>query len=160
MAQSANRALISFSNLGIIALLLFAAIFTLTYTRARNSRVKRLHLESYKFLQVNLFQKHLFLHQLTHNMTKDFSENYMKITSSEHVVYINYFVFLFCFVLTFRTICVHNMFWRCSKLAIFMYWTHNSMNNLLSYYGLVDEKIRASDKDLPLWVVYYLGLQV
>ena len=24
------------------------------------------------------------------------------------------------------------------------------MNNLLSYYGLVDAKIRASDKDLPV----------
>jgi hypothetical protein len=31
---------------------------------------------------------------------------YMKITSSEHVMYINCF-----FVLTFRTIYVHNMFW-------------------------------------------------
>ena len=28
------------------------------------------------FLQVNLFQKHLFLYQLTHNMTKDCSLNY------------------------------------------------------------------------------------
>jgi hypothetical protein len=26
----------------------------------------------------------------------------------------------------------------------------NSMNNLSSYYGLVDAKIRASDKDLPV----------
>ena len=26
----------------------------------------------------------------------------------------------------------------------------NSMNNLLSYYGLIDAKIRASDKDLPV----------
>ena len=31
-----------------------------------------------------------------------------------------------------------------------MYWSRNSMNNLLSYCGLVDEKIRASDKDLPV----------
>ena len=37
------------------------------------------------FIQVNLFQKHLFLPQLTHNMTKDYSLN----PSSEHVVYIN-----------------------------------------------------------------------
>ena len=29
-----------------------------------------------KTLQVNLFQKHLFLPQLTHNMAKDFSLNY------------------------------------------------------------------------------------
>ena len=26
----------------------------------------------------------------------------------------------------------------------------NSMNDLLSYYGLVDAKIRVSDKDLPV----------
>ena len=35
---------------------------------------------------------------------------YMKTTSSEQVVYINCFVF----VLTFKTIYVHNMFWACS----------------------------------------------
>ena len=29
----------------------------------------------------------------------------------------------------------------------------NSMNNLSSYSGLVDAKIRASDKDLPLIIV-------
>ena len=34
---------------------------------------------------------------------------YMKTTSSEHVVYTN--CFFFVFVLTFRTIYVHNMFW-------------------------------------------------
>ena len=33
--------------------------------------------------------------------------------------------------------------------GIFMYWTCNSMNNLSPYFGLVDAKIRASDKDLP-----------
>ena len=53
---------------------------------------------------------------------------------------------------TCRTICVHNMFCGCSELAIFMYWTLNSMNNLLSYCGLVDAKIRASDKDLPFQI--------
>ena len=31
-----------------------------------------------------------------------------------------------------------------------MHWTCNSMSNLLSYWGLVDAKIRASDKDLPV----------
>ena len=36
------------------------------------------------------------------------------------------------------------------ELGIFMYWTCNSMNNLLSYCGLVDAKIRASDKDLTV----------
>ena len=33
-------------------------------------------------------------------------------------------------------ICVHNMFSPRSELAIFMYWTCNSMNNLSSYCGL------------------------
>ena len=33
-----------------------------------------------KTLQVNLFQKHLFLHQLTQNMTKDCSLNYKQST--------------------------------------------------------------------------------
>ena len=71
---------------------------------------------------------------------------YMKIPSSEHVVYTNCFVF----VLTLRTIYVHNMFSTCCEVEIFMYWTRDSMNNLLSYCGLVDTKIRASDKDLPV----------
>ena len=37
-------------------------------------------------VQVNLFQKPSFLHQLTHNMTRDCSLNSPKNTSSEHVV--------------------------------------------------------------------------
>ena len=41
---------------------------------------------------------------------------------------------------------VLSMFWN----GIFMYWTCNSMNNLLLYCGLVGAKIRASDKDLPV----------
>ena len=36
------------------------------------------------------------------------------------------------------------------ELGIFMYWTCNLMNNLSSYCGLVDTKIRASGKDLPV----------
>ena len=48
-------------------------------------------------VQVNLFQKPLFLHQLTHNMTRDCSLNSPKNTSSEHVVYKNCFFVCFCF---------------------------------------------------------------
>ena len=51
-------------------------------------------------LQVNLFQKYLFLRQQTHNMTKDFS-------------------------------------WQFHEQCF------------LSYFGLIDAKIKASDKDLP-----------
>jgi len=62
------------------------------------------------------------LNQLTHNMTRDCSLNPPKNTSSEHVVYKN------CvFVLTFKTIFVHN---------------------LLPYCGLTDARMRASEKDL------------
>ena len=54
------------------------------------------------------------------------------------------------FVLTFRTIFAHSMFSQCSKLVVFMYLTGKSMNNPLSYCGLVAPKISTSDKDLPL----------
>ena len=33
---------------------------------------------------------------------------------------------------------------------VFMYRTRNSMNNLLSYCGLVDDRISTSEKDLPV----------
>ena len=42
------------------------------------------------------------------------------------------------------------MYTTCSELGIFMYWTRNSMNNFLSYCGLVDTGISASEKDLPV----------
>ena len=38
---------------------------------------------------------------------------------------------------------------HCAPL-IFMYWTGNSRNNLLSYCGLIDAKKGGSDKDLPV----------
>ena len=39
--------------------------------------------------------------------------------------------------------------YTCSELVIFMYWAGKSMDHLLSYCGLVDAKISASEKDLP-----------
>ena len=42
------------------------------------------------------------------------------------------------------------MYTTCSELVVFMYWTGKSMNNLLSYCGLVDARISASEKDLPV----------
>ena len=42
-----------------------------------------------------------------------------------------------------KTICVHN-------IEVFMYWTGKSINNLLSYCGLVDTRISPSEKDLPV----------
>ena len=58
-------------------------------------------------VQVNLFQKPSFLHQLTHNMTRDCSLNSPKNTISEHVVYK---ICFFVFVLKFKTMFVRNMF--------------------------------------------------
>ena len=40
----------------------------------------------------------------------------------------------------------------CSEHVIFSHWTGNSMNNFLSYCGLVDAKISTSEKDLPVSV--------
>ena len=42
------------------------------------------------------------------------------------------------------------MYTTCSELVVFIYWTGKSKNNLLSYCGLVDVRINASDKDLPV----------
>ena len=52
----------------------------------------------------------------------------------------------------------NNMFSPCSELGIFMYWTCNSMKNLSSYCGLVDAKMGASDKDLPVKQNAFLSL--
>ena len=59
----------------------------------------------FDMLQVNLFQKPSFLHQLTHKMTRDCLLNSSKNTSSQHVHKNCSFVF----VLTFKTIFVHGM---------------------------------------------------
>ena len=95
-------------------------------------------------VQVNLCQKLLFLHQLTHNMTTIVHGITMKTTSAEHG---------------------QHMFCPCSALVVFMgrTWAEhvlsmfcactfhgNSVNNMLSYCGLIDAKIRASAKDLPV----------
>ena len=72
----------------------------------------------------------------------DLPVQYMKTTSSEHVVCIN------C------SECQNKknqfVYTTCSELVVFIYWTGKSTNNLLSYCGLVDVRINASDKDLPV----------
>ena len=45
-----------------------------------------------------------------------------------------------------KTICVQYMFSWCSDLVV-LYWTSNSMDNILSYCGLVDARISTSEKD-------------
>ena len=46
------------------------------------------------------------------------------------------------------------------ELGIFIYWICNSMKNLSSYCGLVDAKIRASDKDLPVPCTFWPSSKV
>ena len=72
-----------------------------------------------------------------------FTSSCMITTSSEQVVYIKYFL---VFVLTFKTIYVHNVFWA-GSLHVRI---RTSMSNLLSYCGLVDARLSASEKDLPV----------
>ena len=86
-----------------------------------------------RLVQVNICQKYLFLHQLTHNITTDCSLNYEISTwkfQAQNSVYIN------C------SECQNKnkkqfVYTTCSELEILMYWTRNSMNNLLSYWRLV-----------------------
>ena len=68
---------------------------------------------------------------------------YMETTSSEHVAYIN------CSECQNKN---KKQFLNttCTELIVLLYWTRNSMHNLSSYYGLVDSRISASDKDLPV----------
>ena len=98
-------------------------------------------------VQVNLCQKHLFFNQLTHNMTTDcslipnFSAKKIQVQG------------MLCtkIVLNAKTKTKNQfLYTTCSELLFFSYWTRNSMNNLLSYCGLTDARISASEKDLPV----------
>ena len=75
------------------------------------------------YLQVNLFQKPLFLHQVTHNMTRD-----CLLNSPQKY--------------KFRTYCVQNLFFCfwfdiqniiCTQHVLKLYFSGDSMNNLSSY---------------------------
>ena len=69
----------------------------------------------------------------------DLPVQYIKTTSSEHVVYIN------CFECQ-NKYKKHFVYTTWSELVVSMYWTGKSMNNLLSNRGLVDPRISASDR--------------
>ena len=76
----------------------------------------------------------------------DLPVQYMKTTSSEQV-YIN------CFECRNKN--KKQLLCRtCSELVVFMYWTGKSMNNLLSYCGLVDARINTYEKYISvLWIL-------
>ena len=95
-------------------------------------------------VEVNLCQKHLFLHQLTHNITTDCFLNCEFSTRKLQVQY------MLCTQIGFFCFCFHIQNNLSTQLVVFMYWTRNLMNNLLSYCGLVDARISASENFLPL----------
>ena len=72
---------------------------------------------------------------------------YMKIPSSEHVVYTNCF---FVFVLIFRTIYVHNMFWAWNFHVLNWWFNEQSFVILWVSWGKIQVRISASEKDLPV----------
>ena len=95
-----------------------------------------------KPIQVYLFQRQLLL--LTHNMKKDCLLNYKfntwKLQAQK----------MLCAWIVLNSKKNQFVYTTCAELVVFLYWTRNSMNNLSS--GLVDARISASDKDLPvLW---------
>ena len=131
--------------------------------RLQQAEISSSNQKSQLKVQENLCQKLLFLHQLTHNMTADCSLNYhfstwkFQAPWGEHEKNMLCTQFLSVSVLTFRTTYVINMFFpmfsqyspmfsTCSELGIFMYWTGNSLDNLLLYCGLVDARIRIPKK--------------
>ena len=76
--------------------------------------------QAMSIVQVNLFQKFLFLHLLTHNMCTDCSWNYHE--NNKGRTWAKYVLRMYC---------------ACS-------FHDNSINNLLSYCGLVDGRISTS----------------
>ena len=84
----------------------------------------------------------------------DLPVQYMKTTSSEHGENMSCAeIVLNVKTKTKNNICTQHVFSiisTCSELGLFIYWTWNSMNNLLSYCGIVDTRISASEKDLPV----------
>ena len=72
----------------------------------------------------------------------DLPVQYIKITSSEHVMYIN------CSECQKKNK-KQFVYTTCSEVVVFMYWTGKSMNNILPNCVLVVERI-SSEKDLPV----------
>ena len=76
---------------------------------------------------------------------------YKKNTTSEHVVYKHCFLFMFWS----SKQCLYT---TCSQLVFFLYWIQEWMHNLSSYCGLTYSRISASEKDLPVIVLFFVTL--
>ena len=139
-----QKLLLTFTNLYLSLIAYIFGVQVLQYRLIDPHKFKTIHTAehieaklsyAYCFVQVNLFQKHFFLHQLTHNLTKDCSWIYQ--------------------FRTWKLQTTQFVYTTCSEFVVFMYWTGKSMNNTLSYCRLVDARISASDKDLPVVIATY-----
>ena len=76
-------------------------------------------------VQVSICQNHLFLHQLTHNMTTDCSLNYeirtLKFQAQNMLRKCCIHKLFFVFAFTFRTIYVLSMYTTCSQHVLNMF---------------------------------------
>ena len=102
-------------------------------------------------IQVNLCQKLLFLHQLTH---KDCSLNYefrtWKLQAQNMLCTQIVFCFCFCFDIQNNLCTQHVLSLQFSYTELVIQWTifcHNC--------GLVDARISASEKDLPVFHAFW-----
>ena len=70
-------------------------------------------------IQVNLCQKHSFLHRLTQSIATDCSLNYKFSARKLQVQYMLCTMYIYCFDCQNKTqSIVHNMYWTCSFLAL------------------------------------------
>ena len=72
-------------------------------------------------------------------------------TNSEHVVYKK------CFECQNKNK-KQSLYTTCSQLVFFLYWSRESMNNLSSYCGLIDSRMSASEKDLPVYLSSFFSI--
>ena len=130
----------------------FEKIFQLTFTQQSQNKweIFLIFVAFSKILNITdkWLSEALILHQLTHNMTTDCSLNHQfstwKFQAQNMLCTQIGFLFLFWYSEQF-------MYTTRSDLGIFMYWTGDSMNNLLSYCVLVELRISASEKYLPVY---------
>ena len=103
-------------------------------------------------VQVILCQKHSFLNQLTQNITTDCLLNYEFIPKKLQIqcmlCKLNWFMFWHS-----EQFVVHNMYWTCSFLVLNL-WISKQ------YFGLIDERVSASDKELPVRRVSIIGRKI
>ena len=119
------------------------------FSATEGSNWKKLHNDHTGYF----LSEELFLHQLNQNMTTDCYPNYEFI--SKRKLQVQYMVCTSnCSECQKNPIwCTHHVL---TELVDFLYWTRNSMNNLLSLFGLIGARMSASDQKWPLQMTHLL----